>query len=244
MGIFALVEDRGKVITTRSRCALAIAVLLILVLSFGLWMPQVLVLDNAAISDVILVLDGHDGNYDMGLHLLKKGMGRQMLVCLDLPDVQLTGTELLENRSFINRTAGSFAERIDQCRNSEGGTYSEVATRLSQMEVRSVLVVAPAGESRVLYESVRRAFPQYQFTVKASPDPSFDVRWWKCRLWTKTFLSSVSGLSAALDTKPLPITSSQRPPDEGMNEQVQQPRQLELNTTSADIAEPAYEPSK
>lgn len=173
-------------------------------------LPRALVLNNAAPADYIVVLDGHDDNYYTGLSLLRKGFGRQMFVCLDIPDVSLQGEELRKDREFIQQTAGRFAENIHLCHNEDEDIVGEIDSQLAQNAVQKVLIVTPEAQSRAEYITARRRLPQYTWSVRPSSDSSFDVHWWRRRLWTKTFLSSVVELGTALQTRTSGPQSVQR----------------------------------
>lgn len=163
--------------------------------------PRLLILDNAVPSDYVLVLDGHDDNYYAGLQLLRQGFGNRMFVCLDIPDVPLQGEELSRDREFIQQTAGQLADRIDLCSNADEDIPQDLEHRLIHADAKSVLIVTPEARSRAQYIVARRRLPQYNWSVHAVPDPSFNIRWWRRRLWTKTFVSSIADLGAAYQTR-------------------------------------------
>jgi len=161
-------------------------------------LPRWLVMDNAKSSDYIVVLDGHDNNYFVGLDLLRKGFGNRMLVCLDLPDVPLEGEELRDDREFIQRTAGTFAPKIDLCANQDEDIFDEMNAWLTRTSAQSVLIVTPEAQSRAQYVAAYRRLPQYSWSVRPSSDSAFDIHWWRRRIWTKTFMRSFFDLWAAL----------------------------------------------
>ena len=190
------------------------ALLLLVAFTVVLWMawilPKLLVLNNAEPSDYIVVLDGHDNNYFTGLKLLQNGFGRRMFVCLDIPDVPLEGDELNKDREFIRQTAGRLAENIELCRNGDEDIFDAIHSQLIHTDARRILVVSPEAQSRAQYVAARRRMPQYTWSVSPSKDPTFNVHWWRRRLWTKTFVDAVLDLSTALQIRTAESQRAQR----------------------------------
>jgi len=184
-----------------SRLIVLLLIALVSAAAIMLALPRWLVLDNAKLGDYIVVLDGHDDNYFMGLDLLRKGFGNRMLVCLDLPDVPLEGQELRDDREFIQRTAGPLAQRIDLCANQDEDIFDEMNAWLTRASAQNILIVTPEAQSRAQYVAASRRLPQFSWSVRPSSDPTFDVHWWQCRMWTKTFVRSAFDLWAALRTR-------------------------------------------
>lgn len=169
-------------------------------------LPRLLVLDNCIPSDLVVVLDGHDTNYFVGVELLRRGFAKRMFVCPDLPDTPLTGTELQLDQTFVRTTAGELAGRIDFCSNTpEEDIPSVLRARYAQSGFRSVILISPEAHSRAQVTSFRRQLPGYHWSVKAVPDVTFNVHWWRKRRWTKTFISALVDLFEALRTHPVPV---------------------------------------
>lgn len=183
-----------------------LALLLSLAADFA---PRLLVLDNTEISDYIVVLDGHDASYYTGLELLQQGYGRQMFVCLDLPDVVLDGRERALDRQFVEKTAGALATRIELCTNGSDEDLSTVLRARSFLyRAHKIVLVAPESVSRAQLIRLRKQLPEYHWTVKPVSDENFNQCWWRRRRWIKTLLKSLAELQEAASTRPSKPPSS------------------------------------
>lgn len=165
---------------------------------FVLILPRLLVLDDMTNSDYIAVLDGHDANFYEGLRLLRGGVAKRMFVCLDLPDVPLNEHEIQEDLEFIEKTAGPLAPLIDVCKSDYKDSLTELGDIVTVTGARRVLIVTPAAESRATYILATRRYPRLSWSVHATADRGFDVRWWRSRDQAETYFNAIARLAAAV----------------------------------------------
>jgi hypothetical protein len=144
---------------------------------------RLLVCNDLLPSDVILVAGGDDRSYWRALSLLRAGYGRDMVLNLDANEYsdedRLAG-------EFIASTAPDLKAHIRLLGDED------VAVCLSKLHARSVLIVAPENESRLLRVKYHREIPTLQWHVVAVEYPhSFGTNWWQRRAWAKRFVWSV-----------------------------------------------------
>lgn len=185
------------------------AAILATVVMATLALPRLLILRKRGSSDCIVVLYGHDENYQAGLRLLRSGIGKKMFVCLDLPDVSLQGEELRLDREFLRENAGPLADKIDLCGSEDEEIFAELGRVLDKDHARRVLLVTPEPQSRAQYIIATRRLPQFSWAVMPVSDQSFDIHWWRKRVWTKTYLNSICDFLLALEERPSPEISAQ-----------------------------------
>ena len=152
---------------------------------------RLLVIDQPARADVILVLDGdsNDVRLQRALNLLRAGYGKTVLLDERTDQVQFGRTQAEEAQEFIARR---HLENFEVCHGRMASTAEEVAVAapcLVSLDAHRILIVTSAYHTRRALAIFRHRLPQYGWSVAAAPDESaYDTEWWRRRAWAKTWL--------------------------------------------------------
>jgi hypothetical protein len=148
-----------------------------------------LVVDAAARSDVILILDGSiDGHFARGLGLFQEGYGKQIVVTEDVDQLVFGRTRADLANQFIRDRVASLANRIDVCptRGDLRESVVQVIRCIPNVGVQRILLVTSDYETRRTLSIFNRLVPRYHWSVSAAEDPSqFGYKWWRHRQWAK-----------------------------------------------------------
>ena len=177
------------------RFLIILLILILIAVVFFVKAGSYLVVNNLQKSDAIVVLAGDeaDDRYYRGLHLLRQGYGRNML--LDATTTITYGhsyTELAAD--LVARTAGQDATRVIVCP-IDGDSTKEESTLVGacletlQPVPHSVLIVTDNFHTRRALSIFQDRLPRYHWTAAAADNPYlFGTPWWKHREWAKTYL--------------------------------------------------------
>ena len=165
------------------------AVLVLLLAEFGVHAGSVLVVDNPARSDVILVLAGEtDRRPARAIELLDAGYGRRVII--DVPAA--ASVYGFTNIDLANR----YVQRLPQGAAVEICPIDGLSTKDEALDARKCL--ARSGGNRVLIVTsdfhTRRALGVFRHEIRgmnfsvaaAYDDTQFGPRWWTHRQWAKT----------------------------------------------------------
>ncbi|MGH9642321.1 MAG: hypothetical protein ACRD3Q_07825, partial [Terriglobales bacterium] len=156
------------------------------------------VLNRPHAADVIVVALA-PGRYHTDLYyyravqMLSRSYGDHLLFPADA-----TGdpghTEADEARRFIQTTGGQLVSKISVC--PEGPDEFQSLDRcLTRLNAHTVLMIAPASESRCSLMLYKDRLPNYSWSVAAVTDPAiFGSRWWSNRRWAKTYVEGLQRL--------------------------------------------------
>ena len=175
----------------RSRRPLLGLLVLAVCILFARNAARLLVVNDPAKSDAILVLAGEtDHRPELGLRLL--GENSAKLMVLDVPAgqriYQYSSTELAERW----RSGLPDAGRIMVCPIQGLSTKAEVrdaANCLQKISARTVLLVTSDYHTRRALSIFRHELPGVRFSIAAAQGPQeFGIKWWQNREWAKTTL--------------------------------------------------------
>lgn len=161
---------------------------------------RIIVLNRPRPADVILIVTSDpysdDLYYRRALQLLGQHYGQSVLLPADATGTP-GQTEADEARSFIDATAGAQRGRVAVCPEGDD-EYRSVDACLNRLHARTVLMVAPAPESRRSFLLYQDHLPNYSWYVAAIADPTtFGTRWWSNRQWAKSYVESLQRLVIA-----------------------------------------------
>ena len=179
----------------------AVAVLFVLLVLLGIVaLPEsarLVVLNYRKPADVIVITVSNpyadDLYYWRALRLLDNHYGKYVVLPADASGTA-GETEADEARTFIDATAGPHRARVSVCPETDE-QFRSLDTCLARLHARTVLMVAPAPESRRSFRLYRKRLPQYSWYVAAIPDPAmFENKWWSNRQWAKSYVDSLQRL--------------------------------------------------
>jgi len=152
---------------------------------------RMLVIDQPARADVILVLDGdsNDLRLQRAVNLLRAGYGKTVVLDERTDQVQFGRTQADAAQEFIARR---HLENVEVCPGRMASTAEEVAVAapcLLSRHAHRILIVTSAYHTRRALTIFRHRLPQYEWSVTAAPDESaYGTDWWRRRAWAKTWL--------------------------------------------------------
>ncbi len=171
----------------------SLLLLVVVLITFGLFAGRLLVVNAPEKADAIVVLAGgsDDNRYYKGLELLRAGYAPRMYVDA-LADIQKFGHRETEYaQKFIEESAGPDRVRVKVCGIVGDSTVAETAavTRCLQTEgAHTVLLVTSEYHTRRALSIFHKLLPGYHISVAAAPDVRFGVKWWQHREWAKMTL--------------------------------------------------------
>ena len=149
-------------------------------------------MDHPEKSDVLVITqaDSLDAQYWMGMHLLKEGYGRELLLDAHTDTMWFGRSQAEQADEFIRKTAGAAAGYVKVCPIEVATTAQEayaVGKCLQGQRVRAVLLVVAAYHTRRSLAMFSRLLPRYRWSVTAVRDPkNFEPQWWRRREWIRT----------------------------------------------------------
>ena len=153
-----------------------------------------LVVDHPERSDAIVVTqaDSLDAGYWIGIHLLKDGYGRELLLDARTDEIFFGRSQADWVRDFVLKTAGGFSDRVKVCPITADTTSQEVynvENCLKENSIRSVLLVVDDFHSRRSMAIFSRLLPRYRWSITTVPNAArFNIYWWRRRVWIRTTL--------------------------------------------------------
>jgi len=148
---------------------------------------QVLVVENAAHSDVIIVLceDFTDSRAERGLKLLREGYGAKLV--LEAPDrVHYGRNQAAAAEDYLQRTAPDELSRVYVCSISPDSEMREMMQldlciqRIAPNASSGLLVTSDYLTRRSL-DTAQHTLPRYRWTIAATRKLDLSPRWWRNR---------------------------------------------------------------
>jgi hypothetical protein len=177
---------------TRKRVWLLIlAAISALILMWGGFAGNLLIVDAPRPADVILVLAGGPNRRpERALQLLLQGYGRNVVI--DVPaDAKVYGfaeTDLAQ-RYIEDLPQAAVISVCPIVGLSTRDESKDAEVCLARLGAKSVLLVTSDYHTRRALDVFRHAIPQYDYSVAAArDDKQFGARWWTRRQWAKTFV--------------------------------------------------------
>lgn len=173
------VASPGKLIWRARRLALLGLPLGLLAVTVGILLSDPLLsINNAKLSDAILVLDGDESNalrYQKALSLIAAGYGREVVVDANGPRAWSGAMEgdLIEGSS--SATAKLLKANVNVCRTTATSTRTEAANAnrcLSQLGAKRVLIVTSFYHTRRALSIFTTLLPQYEWSVAGTNPPT------------------------------------------------------------------------
>ncbi|MGE0405068.1 MAG: hypothetical protein AB7O65_02130 [Candidatus Korobacteraceae bacterium] len=154
---------------------------------------QFLVVDNARPSDAVVIGYGpNEGDelYWEALRLLREEKARWLVLSVDGARYGPGPSDAERAVHFVGVTANDLRKFVRVCPES-GESEFALAECLDELNVRRVLLVASAQNSRLAYGTYTRDLGQYSWSVAAVPDPArFGRDWWRNRRWAATYMKT------------------------------------------------------
>ncbi len=173
----------------RTFCILGlVSVAALLILSLA---GRLLVVDTARPCDVILVLDGENGNrLEKGLQLLNSSFGKELIVDADARQHWLGRTEAERLASSI-ASRGDVAPRVHVCAMTAAtSTFTEakeVERCIQPIPATKITIVTSDFHTRRALSIFRHVLPRYQWAVAPVEDPdTFGTPSWRHVQWLCT----------------------------------------------------------
>ncbi len=156
---------------------------------------SLLVVDTAEKSDVAIVLAGgtDDNRILHGIELLRAGYTRELVIDGEA-GIYLGRPYNDYLQEYISRMPAEIGRHVHIC------PFTGNSTKLELSGVRQCAMATVPGASKMLLVTsdfhtrralsiARRLFPQTYWTVAATSDPGFGLKWWSQREWAKTCLT-------------------------------------------------------
>jgi hypothetical protein len=165
---------------------------LALLLVFLLLAGRVLVIDQPARADVIVVLAGETKlRPEFGVELLRRGYAGHLVIDVPASAVIYQHTQMEIAQAYVDQLPESPAVGLGAIYGlSTKSETRDVSRCLQTSGVRRVLLVTSDYHTRRALSVFRKMLPSYDFEVGAVSDPeTFGVSWWQHREWAKTTLA-------------------------------------------------------
>jgi uncharacterized SAM-binding protein YcdF (DUF218 family) len=150
---------------------------------------RMLVLDQPARADVILVLNGdsNDVRFWRAVNLQRAGYLKTVLVDERTDTIQFGRTQAELAQDFIARLQ---LANVQVCPGRADSTAQEAefVEHCLALHAQRILLVTSDYHTRRALATFRHRLPEYQWSVAAASDPSvYGADWWRNRKWTKNW---------------------------------------------------------
>ncbi len=179
--------------TTRRAIEVAAILVAISVICFLRAAGTLLIIDQPAKADVIMVLAGdqNEVRFNRGVQLLREGYAPHLQVDANSTFTYFGKTNEQSAEEFIATAPADLKGRLSVCGTPAVSTREEFLDAqpcLQRQRARTILIVTSDFHTRRSLDTARRAAPQFEWSVAAAPTELSQGPWWRNRAAAKNVL--------------------------------------------------------